>query len=143
MAKIDMYHSVDGQNAFDIQAISGDKTTDGNIIDTLGFESILFVIHSGTIAGGVLTPLLRDGDDSGLSDVADVDSDFLLGTYAEAKFTTTVDNNKVKTIGCVCKKRYIRLSIVSTGTADGTIGSSVVLGNALHQPTQGVDSPTG
>lgn len=142
MAKIDMYHGVDGQNALDIQVINSDTTTDGNIIDTLGFESILFVIQSGTVTLGTFTPLLRDGDDSALADVADVETDFLLGTYADATFVAA-DDDKTKIIGCVCKKRYIRLSEVTTDSADGTICASVILGNALHNPTQGTESPTG
>jgi len=130
MSQVDLHTRIASTPALNIQVINTDTTTNGVIIDMLGYQSIEFVLFSGTITTGVFTPLLRDGDDSGLSDVADVAADYLLGTYAAATFTTaSADDNACKSIGYAGKKRYVRLSIVTSSTGNGTISAIGVKGN--------------
>jgi len=135
MAQKDLKNKVKTLVAFNIQAISSDTTTAGAIIDTLGYESVTFVIQSGTLTDGAYTPLIQDGDNSGLSDVAAVSDDFLVGTEAAAAFVLA-DDNTTKRIGYVGKKRYVRLNIVSASTSSGgTFGAVCILGDAISQPT--------
>jgi len=130
MAQFDIHTRTLGTGALNIQTISSDTTTNGIIIDMLDYQSVEFFIHTGTITTGVFTPLLQEGDDSGLSDAANVSTDYLLGTYADATFTTAAsDDNAVKRIGYVGKKRYVRLSIVTTSTGNGVISAIAVKGN--------------
>ena len=119
----DLHSNVQAAVAMDTQAIASDTTTVGNIIDTQGFESIEFIGLSKTITDGTYTLKLEDGDDSGLSDAADVDSTLLLGTlFAFA----AADDDAVLRTGCIAKKRYVRASIVSASTTTGVDMMSVV-----------------
>jgi hypothetical protein len=130
MAQIDLHTRVSATPALNIQTISSDTTTNGIIIDTAGYQSVEFVLFSGTITTGVFTPLLQEGDSSTLTDAANVSTDNLLGTYAAATFTTAAaDDNACKSIGYNGKKRYVRLSIVTTSTGNGVIGAVAVKGS--------------
>jgi hypothetical protein len=135
MTTRDMHNNIQPDPALVIQDIVSDTTTVGIIIDTSGFESVEFVILSGFLRDGAYVPLIQDGDDSGLSDAAAVSDTFLLGTESAASFAST-DDDKTKRIGYVGKKRYVRLSIVSTSVLDGGYLSAVAIkGNPSNAPT--------
>lgn len=128
----DLHHNVKGVNALNIQAIATNTTTVGNIIDTVSFESIEFLIQAATLTDGAYALKLEHGDDSGLSDAADVPAAEVLG--ALTGFVAT-DDNAVKRLGYIGKKRYVRLSIVSTGvTTGGTLGATASLSHPKHAP---------
>lgn len=129
----DLHNNVLQKAALDTTAISTNTTTAGAIIDTKGFESIEFVVQAGTLTDGAYTVKLEDGDDSGLSDAADVSSELVLGGLPA--FADTEDN-AVKRVGSISKKRYQRLSIVSTGvTTGGTLSAVALLSHARSAPT--------
>ena len=112
--------------------ISSSTTTAGAIIDTAGFDSLLFEIFSGARTDGTYTPLVEDGDDSGLSDAAAVDDKYLIGTEAGAVITGA---NKRAKVGYIGPKRYVRLSIVSTVVTTGAyLGATAILGNPATAP---------
>lgn len=136
MASIDMHSTVFIANALNNQTIATDTTTQGAIIDTHGYESLEFVFKSGTITDGTYTPLIEDSDDSGLSGSSAVSDTFLVGTEVGARFVAA-DDNAVTRLGYVGKKRYVRASLVSTGTTSGAtgMGAIAVLGHARYQPT--------
>lgn len=136
MASQDMHNNVFGYVALETQAITTDTTTNGEIIDTQGFESVEFVALSGTLTDGDYLPLVEDGDDASLSDAAAVSDDFLLGTEADAAFAAT-DDNTVKRIGYVGHKRYVRYSVVSSSTSSGgTLSAVALLGRPRTAPTE-------
>lgn len=142
MAKFDMYHNTKPEIALATYTFTGDEAKAGAIIDTLRYESVTYIIISGTLTTGTFTPSIEEGDDSGLSDATAIDSDFILGSYADATFADT-DDDTAKSIGTVGKKRYQRLTITGASSAAGTITVIAVLGNAWHNPVQGSTSPTG
>jgi len=114
-------------------AITTNTTTAGNEIDTQGYNSVLFAIQSATITDGTYTPLIQESDTSGsgYTDVADID---LSVTEASIAFVAT-DDNVVKKIAYTGTKRYVKLSLVSTGvTTGGTIGAMAILGNPSYAP---------
>lgn len=116
--------------ALNVQTISSDTTTDGNIIDTQGFEAATFIPFTGTLTDGDYTVQIEESDNSNFSDenvVADAD---LIRLEADASFTTDTDDNDISIIGYVGGKRYVRLSIVSTNTATNgaTVGAICCLG---------------
>jgi hypothetical protein len=82
---------------------------------------------------GDFTVILEHGDDSGLSDAVLVTAEETLGSivfvYADADTT--------KRIGYIGKKRYVRLSLVSTNIGEGEAAflGGAILGGAIHQPT--------
>ena len=116
MSEYDLHSTVSGEVALAVQDIASDTTTVGLIIDTAGFESLEYFVTSGTLTDGDYAFKLEEGDDSGLSDVADVPVDNILGVLTG--FADT-DDDAVKRVGSIGKKRYQRLSIVSTGTTTG------------------------
>lgn len=125
----DMHNNVDERVALNFQTIASDTTTAGVIIDTAGYESLEFVMQTGTVTAGDVTPLLQDGDDSGLSDVAAVATDFRLGSLV------TLDAaNGITRVGYVGKKRYVRLSAVTDNSANLQVGSIAVLGKPHSAP---------
>jgi hypothetical protein len=127
----DMHHDVKQVIALAIAVIDSDTTTAGIIIDTAKFTALEFLLVSGTITDGAYAVSLQHGDDSGLSDAATVDDAEILG---DADFALA-DDDTAKRIGYVGKKRYVRLSTVSTATTDGgTFGAIALLGNPMHSP---------
>jgi len=112
----DLHSNIKSALALAVQNIITDTTTVGAIIDTAGFESLDFQVLSGTLTDGAYAFKLEEGDDSGLSDAADVPAADILGSLTGF---VAADDDTVKRIGSIGKKRYQRLSIVSTGTTAG------------------------
>ena len=129
----DLHNNVNAAMALKEAAITTDTTTVGEIIDTKDFGSLEFIVSSGTITDGAYALKLEEGDDSGLSDAADVSADNILGDLVGF---VAADDDAVKRVGSIGKKRYQRLSIVSTGTTTGadSIGAVAVQGNPKQMP---------
>jgi len=127
----DLHNNVNAAMALNEAAITTDTTTVGEIIDTVGYESLEYILASGTITDGAYALLLEEGDDSGLSDAVAVPADEILGDLVGF---VAADDDTVKRVGSVGKKRYQRLSIVSTGTTTGadSIGAVAVQGHPKH-----------
>lgn len=130
MAMKDLHSNILQKVALNIQAISSDTTTVGNIIDTRGFQSCEFVNISGTITDGDYALLIEHGDEANLSDAAPVADADLIGTEAAASFDADDDDNKALRVGYIGEKRYVRASLVSTNTTSGgTLGVLAILGH--------------
>ena len=116
--------------ALNATAISSNTTTAGAAIDLQGYEALLLEIRSHAWTDGTYTPLVRESDDnSTYTDVADDDLTIL---EADAAIGAA---NTVKKIGYVGHKRYVKLSIVSTGVTSGAnIGATAIRGHARHNP---------
>lgn len=153
MAQLDLHNKIKNYIALNTGAITSSTTTNGIVIDTLGFESTEFEIISGTITDGTYVPAIYESDDASfVAGVTAIPADFLIGTinivedvpsygspisapYVDATFVAA-DDNKIARVGCLNKKRYVRLSIVSTGvTTGGTFTAIATLGHALQEPT--------
>ena len=129
----DLHNNVNAAMALKEAAITTDTTTVGEIIDTKDFGSLEFIVSSGTITDGAYALKLEEGDDSGLSDAADVSADNILGDLVGF---VAADDDTVKRVGSIGKKRYQRLSIVSTGTTTGgdSFGAVAAQGNPKSMP---------
>lgn len=125
--------------AVDLTSKTGANTTTvGNIIDTDGFDGVDFIIRADNLQSGLITPLLEDGDNSALSDAVAVDDAYIIGadgveTGQEA--AAALDADGVSHIGYVGKKRYVRLSLVSTLGPTGDISAEAILGFPRNAPT--------
>jgi hypothetical protein len=111
------------------------------IVDTAGYESLTWIIQTGTLADADATfaVTMHHGDASDLSDAAAVTSDDLIGTLALASFTFA-DDNKQRKLGYKGTKRYVRLTITpSNNTGDAPIAVAAILGHPrlCPQSTQG------
>jgi len=130
MASYEQKTSLKPVKALNITAITSSTTTAGSSIDTKGFESLTLFVELGARTDGTFLPLVQDSDDD--INFVDVADQFLIGTEAEAQINTA---NTIKTIGYVGKKRYVKLSIVSTAITSGaTVSATAVLANASKRP---------
>lgn len=129
----ELHNNIDDRMALNPAAITTDTTTAGIIIDTAGYESLEFLIIAKTITDGAYALKLEEGDDSGLSDAADVAAADVLGVLTGF---VAADDNTVKRVGSIGKKRYQRLSIVSTSTTTGVdiMSAIALLGHPQHAP---------
>lgn len=132
MALRDIYNNKKVNIGLDVAVIGSNTTTVGNIIDMQGFDSIMWEMFIGALTDGSYLPLIEDGEDAGLSDAAPVVDDQLLGTEVDA---TIAAANAISKIGYVGSKRYVRLSMVSTGVTTGaTVGATALQGHAHISP---------
>lgn len=133
MSVFDLHNNIFGVNALDSGAVTT-GVTNGNIIDTAAYEALEFVVQSGVITDGSFVLSLEDGEDSGLSDAAAVDAELTLGSV-EATFADT-DDQAVKRLGYIGKKRYVRLVVTATAaTTGGIFSSAALLASPHHAPT--------
>lgn len=91
------------------------------ILDTANFFHNELVLALGAFADAdaTFTVLMQEGDESDLSDAANVADEDLLGTEAEAGFQFD-DDNETRKIGYIGTKHYIRATIIpanNTGNA--------------------------
>lgn len=109
----------------------------GQIIDRQGYDSLTYVIATGSIADAdaTFTVLLEEGDDASLTNAAAVADADLLGTEALAAFQFD-DDNEVRKLGYKGVKRYTRLTITPVANASAAVLAAVaVLGHPASAPT--------
>ena len=128
MASKDLKNDINEAVAFNTQLVNSDTTTVGTELDMQGYEGLTIVFQAGIITLGDFTLLVRDCDTSG-GTYADVADAFLIGTEA---LTILDTSNTVSRIGYVGKKRYVKVSVVSANSADGTIGATAIQSSARH-----------
>ena len=130
----DLHNNIENRSALNNSNITSNTTTNGNTIDTLGYESIEFLIQSGTITDGSYAFQVFEGDASNMSDEVQVAAGNILGTIPTL---TGSDDNVVKRFGVkMGSKRYMRLKVVSTSvTTGGNMEAQALLGTPLQAPT--------
>lgn len=109
----------------------------GSVVDVAGFDSLTFVIVTGTLADADATfaVLVEEGDQANLSDAAAVADKDLIGTEALAGFTFAADRVTRK-IGYKGGKRYVRLTVTPSGNAgDAPLAAVAILGHPGSAPT--------
>ncbi len=135
MATREIESNIKALSALDIQAITTDVTTDGNVIDMQGFSSLEFILFSGTLTDGSYTPLIEESDEItfGGEETPVADSD-LTKTEASVAFADS-DDDTVKKIGYIGGKRFVRMTLVSASTSTGgTIGCLAIQGHPYIAP---------
>lgn len=112
----------------------------GEIIDKKGFESVTYVIATGSIgdANATFTVLLEESDSSNMASASAVADADLIGTEVLASFQYD-DDNETRKLGYIGSKRYTRLTITpsgNSGTPSGALLSAVaILGHPQIAPT--------
>lgn len=102
-------------------------STVGSIIDSLGFESFEYMIHCGTITTGTFSLTLEEADDLGFTvNVQAVPAANRLGV---AVTWVVTDDNQVRRIGIIGKKRFQRLTLVGASTPVGAFSAVAILSN--------------
>lgn len=130
MAKIDLYNRI--SVAASLQFAARTATTNGATVDLKGYQSAVFVVHTGVMTDGTHTIDLQESDDdSTWTSVAAAD---IIGTEPALVLT---DDNVIETAGYGGSKRYVRaISTVSGTTTGGVYGAYVIRGNSSARPTQ-------
>jgi hypothetical protein len=132
----DMYHDMKTEISLNMQALTAAANGDA-IIDLQGFQGARIEISSGTITDGTSYEFeLKEGNDSGLSDVAAVVDADLIGS--EPTFLVA-DDNKIKTFSYVGTKRYLRIdlkTVVGSPSTGGLFEGRVIKGHPRHKPAQ-------
>ena len=118
-------------------AVVADNTAAvGGVIDRRGFDSLTYVIATGTLADvdATFAALLEESDASGSGFTA-VPPGGMIRTQARARFPYA-DDGTVRKLGYIGHKRYTRLTITPTGNSGSAPFSAVaVLGHASARPT--------
>lgn len=132
MAEYDLHSHVKVFNAIGPAALTA--TTNGASIDTLGFESIEYVVHVGTaLVGGGFTASLEESDTGAFGgEETAVPSAETLGALP---VTVATDTDLTLRVGSIGKKRHQRIVLTETGTVTaGVIGVSAVLSHPKTLP---------
>lgn len=114
---------------------SAAKTADfqGLSVDTKGYGSLAFALHTGTVTDGTTTVGAEYSDNN--SDWTDVPADEIIGT--KPVFDTDAESDaQVKHFGVVVRHRYYRVDGDVVGASTGlVIGGVGILGNPSAAPT--------
>lgn len=138
----DLTNNILVKRAISPVVVSDTTAAVSQIIDTRGFDSLTFIIATGTLADADATfaVLVEDGNDSGLSDNAAVaDAELISQTSGTAPETaaafTFADDDEVRKIGYIGAKRYVRLTITpAANSGSAPIAAVAVLGHAAISP---------
>ena len=133
----DLHNNIHVARAISPVSVADNTAQVSQIIDRQGYQSLEFLIATGSVADADATfvVLVEDGDNSGLSDAASVTDANLLGTEALAGFQFD-DDNEVRKIGYIGDKRYVRLTVTPVNNASAAVIAAVaVLGHPNYTPT--------
>jgi hypothetical protein len=115
-------------------ATRGNGTVNGTAVDrasTGGSDGSLVVIQTGTITDGSHAVAIEDSDD-GSTGWASIPAGQLQGS---APTVVSADDDKLYEIGVLSSKRYLRVSVTTTGaTTGGIVGALVILGESRNVP---------
>ncbi len=135
MAEYDLHSNIKLVHAIIPSAIAAD--TNGAAVDTLGFESLEWAIHVGTVmAGGGFAVTIEQSPDDGSGSATGVWTAVPAGeTIGALPSIAIADANKAFRVGSAGKERHQRVVITETGTiSGGTIGALAILGNPVTVP---------
>lgn len=122
---------------------NSDTALVSQIIDRQGYDSLAFLIATGTLsdADATFAVTMDESDDSGLSGSNSVaTTDMISQTAGTAALTaagfTFASDDQVRKIGYIGNKRYVRLTITPTGNNSGSapICAMALLGNPQMKP---------
>lgn len=138
MAKRDLMNNITPVVAIAPVVVSDGTAQTSGAIDTRGYESVTFVIATGTLADDDATwaVTVKEGSTANQGEhtaVADVD---LIGTEALAGFTYESDN-ACRKIGYSGSKRYVSIEIddVTANTGNAPMAVIAILGHPELAPT--------
>lgn len=125
----DLANHIEVRRAISPAAATADNTPFvSQILSVAGFSSVMFAIALGAIADAdaTFTVLVEHGDQANLSDAAAVPDTQLTGTEAAAGFKFD-DDNKVRKIGYVGSKAYVRLTVTPVNNTGNVFLSAIAI----------------
>lgn len=133
----DLHNNINVKRVISPVSVADNTAQVGQIIDRQGFDSLEYIIATGSLADADATfaVLLEESDAANMDGAAAVADADLLGTEAQAGFIFS-DDDKVFKLGYKGHKRYTRLTITPSGNASAAVLSAVaVLGHPANAPT--------
>ena len=116
MVNKDLYNLLDKGIALSPQNVTGATTINGVTISIGGYNAVAFSVMSGSVSNGTFSFRLQHGMSPDGSDMADVASTDLIGSFVS---WTNADSFKIQRVGYQGIKNYVRLVCTTTG---GTVG---------------------
>ncbi len=126
----DSFNNINPIRCISPVVISDNTASVGATIDRQGYDSLTYVIATGTLADidATFAILLEESDDSGMSGATAVADSDLLGTETLAAFTFTHDDETRK-LGYIGDKRYTRLTLTpSLNSGSAPVSVVAILG---------------
>ncbi|CAG0966780.1 hypothetical protein MTYP_01036 [Methylophilaceae bacterium] len=133
----DLHNNINVKRVISPVSVADNTAQVGQIIDRQGFDSLEYIIATGSLADADATfaVLLEESDAANMDGAAAVADADLLGTEAQAGFIFS-DDDKVFKLGYKGHKRYTRLTITPSGNSGAAVLSAVaVLGHPANAPT--------
>lgn len=132
-SSVDLHHNC--KVAMAITTVAATAIADGSDINTLGFESAEFIIHTGTLGTGTIDFTVQHADDDGAG-AADTYANVTEATDLLGDLPTILatDDDEVYRVGYCGGKQWIRLQNVETSAWTSMIHGAVCL---LSNPTVG------
>lgn len=136
----DLMNDIDPKVAIAPTVATDNTALVGEEIDRSGYDSLTFVIATGTLADADATfaVLLEHADDDGAGapdSFAAVPDEELVGTEALAGFTFAEDT-VCRKLGYIGGKKWTRLTVTPSGNAgNAPIAAVAILGHANVKPT--------
>lgn len=114
--------------------ISTNTTTNGAVLDTADFElGLMFAVAISAFTDGVYTLLLEEDDVIGFGSSSVISGDQLIGSLP-APIAASAQGTDLGTVGVISNKRFVRASIVSSGTSTGATASVIATQVAEQMP---------
>lgn len=117
-------------------AITGNGSTVGATIDTLGYSSLTFVASTGVVTDGTFAGAVFGGNASNMSDEVQLTGADLIGSDIAI---ATTDDGVCERVGvniARVAKRYYRIKFTQAGaTSGGFLSCQAILGNPRFGPT--------
>lgn len=123
--------------AVDTQTIASATTTNGEWINTQGFDSLTLSGYANITTGSITAITWDEADLDNQSDSALMDDSFNLyeqdstGAFKEITGDATTHNFRV---GCVSKKKWVRPKITTLGTVSIVVFAMAELGDSKSSP---------
>lgn len=136
--RTDLHNNIDLKRGISPAAATTDNAAwVSQIVDTAGYDACEFIILTGSLADAdaTFTVLVEDGATANLTDASAVADQYLLGLESIASFNFVADD-KVRKIGYVGMKRYVRVTITpANNTGSAFVAGVWLLGNPRVAPT--------
>ncbi len=114
--------------------VSTNTTTVGEIIDTADHDmGLAFFVDMTAFSAGTFTLLFEEGDDSGLSDATTVGDEKIIPEGGPAALTAATSGAFVGN-GLFSTKRFVRLSVVSTGASGSNTFNAIAVQQGEYNP---------
>jgi hypothetical protein len=133
----DLMNLIDVKRVISPVSVADNTAQVGQIIDRKGFDSLTYLIATGSLADAdaTFTVLLEESDASDMTGAVAVADADLIGTEALAGFVFS-DDDKCRKLGYKGAKRYTRLTITPANNASAALLSAVaILGAPQMSPT--------